>query len=74
MKALWEGQTGSISETPSNAEYFFTWIVPAIKEAKFVKVINTHLRVSNRKLKDQGEYLEQQLKVIQDELKNKGEK
>ena len=35
-KAPWEGKTGSIYETPSNAEQFFTWTVPTIKEAKFV--------------------------------------
>ena len=58
MKALWEGQTGSISETPSTAIQFFTWRVPAIKEAKFVRVINTHLRASNRRLRDQVEDLD----------------
>ena len=71
MKALWYGKTGSMSETPSRVEHFFTWTSPAIKEAKFVREINTHLIASNRKLKGQVEDLEQQLKVIQDELKNK---
>lgn len=73
MKALWEGQTGSRSETPSSAEQFFTWTVLAFKEAKFVRVINNHLRASNRRLRDQVDDLEQQLKLTQDEFKNKGE-
>ena len=72
MKALWEGQTGSRSETPSSVEQFFTWTVPTIKEAKFVKVINTHLRASKIRLRDQVEDLGQQLKLTQDELNNKG--
>ena len=72
MKAVWEGQTVSRSEIPSSAEQYFTWIVPTIKEEKFVRVINTHLRSSNRILRDQVEDLELQLKLTQDELKNKG--
>ena len=58
VKALWEGQNDSISETPSSAEQFFKWTVPAIKEAKFFRVINTHLRAINIRLKDQMEELE----------------
>ena len=63
MKELWEGQSGSRSEIPSSAEQFFTWTVPAIKEEKFVRVINTHLRASNRILRGQVEDLEQKLKL-----------
>ena len=74
MKALWECQTGPRSEIPSSAEHFFTWTVPEIKEAKFFRVINTHLRASNRRLRDQVGYLELQLKLSQDELKNKAAK
>ena len=74
MKALWEGKTGSISETLSSAEQFFTWTVPTIEEAKFFRVINTHLRANNRRLKVQVKDLEQHLKLTQDELKNKGVK
>ena len=59
MKEVWEGQSSSRSEIPSSVEQFFTWTVPTIKEAKFVRVINTHLRASNRRLRDQVEDLEQ---------------
>lgn len=72
MKALWEGQTVSRTEIPNSAKQFFTWTVPAIKEEKFVRVINTHLGASNRRLRNQVEDLELQLKLTQDELKNKG--
>lgn len=72
MKALWEGQTGSRFETPRSVEQLFTWTVPSIKEAEFVRVINTHLRASNRRLRDEVEDLLQQLKLTQDELMNKG--
>ena len=74
MKAVWEGQTVARLEIPTSAQQFFTWIVPAIKEEKFVRVINTHLRASNRKLRGQVEYLKLQLKQSQDELKRRGTK
>ena len=63
-KALWEGQIGSIAETLGSAEQFFTWTFLAIKEAKFVRVINTHLRPNNKRLKGQVTDFEQQLKLI----------
>ena len=69
MKAVWEGQIVSKSEIPSSEEQFFTWTVPAIKEAKFVRVINTHLRASNRRLRRQVEDLEIQLTRSQEKLK-----
>ena len=72
MKAAWEGQTSFRSEIPNNAEQFFTWTVSAIKEEKFVRVINTHLRASNRRLRGQVEDLQLQLKLSQDRLKNQG--
>ena len=62
MKAVWEGQTVARSEIPNSAEQFFTWTVPTIKEENFVRVINTHLRASNRNIRGQVEYLELQLK------------
>ena len=74
MKAVWEGQIVSRSEIPSAAKQFFTWTVPTIKEAKFVRVINNHLRDSNRRLSGQVEDLELQLKLSQDKLKNQGAK
>ena len=63
MKAVWEGQTISRPEIPSAAKQFFTWTVPAIKEEKFIRVINTNLRAINRRLRSQVEDLELQLKL-----------
>ena len=62
LKSIWEGQTVARSEIPSSAQQFFTWTVPTIKEAIFVRVINTHLREINRKLRSQVKDLELQLK------------
>ena len=59
MKAVWEGQTSSRFEIPSGSKQLFTLTVLVIKEAKFVRVINTHLRASNRRHGDQVVNLEQ---------------
>ena len=40
---------------------YFTWTVPAIKEARFVRRINAQLRATNKRLKIQIEDLEIQL-------------
>ena len=69
MKAIWEGQIVSKPEIPSSEEQFFTWTVPTIKEEKFVRVINTHLRASNIRLRIQMEDLEIQLTRSQEKLK-----
>ena len=58
MKALWEGDKVSKPKIISSEAQYFTWTVPAIKEARFVRVMNTHLRTSNRRLRIQVEDLE----------------
>ena len=58
IKALWELEMVSKPETISSEAQYFTWIVPAIKEAKFVIMMNVQLRATNRKLRRQIEDLE----------------
>ena len=61
IKALWELERVSKPEIVSTEAQFFTWTLPAIKEAKFVRRINVNLRATNRRLKRHIEYLEIQL-------------
>ena len=61
IKALWELERVSNPETISSEAHFFTWTLPAIKEAKFVRWVNVNLRATNRRLKRQIEDLEIQL-------------
>jgi len=61
MKALWEAEKMSKPEIVSSENQYFTWTVPAIKEARFVRKINAQLRATNRGLKRQIEGLEIQL-------------
>ena len=53
IKALWELERVSKPEAQ-----FFTWTLPEIKEAKFVRRTNVNLRATNRRLKRHIEYLE----------------
>ena len=68
IKALWELGRVSKPETVSSEAQFFTWTLPAIKVAKFVRRININLRATNRRLKRQIEYLEIQLKNSEGQL------
>lgn len=61
IKALWELERVSKPKTVSSDAQFFTWTLPAIKEAKFVRRINVNLRATNRRLKRHIEDLEIQL-------------
>ena len=61
IKALWEVERVSKPEIVSSEAQYFTWTVPAIKEARFVRMINVKLRATNRRLKRQIEDLEIQL-------------
>jgi len=61
MKALWEDKTSSIPEVVDCNAQFYTWTVPAIKEAKFIRMINMQLRVGTRVMKRQIEDLKMQL-------------
>ena len=51
LKGLWELENVSNSESISSQDQFFIWTVPAIKEAKFIRMVNTKLRANNRRLK-----------------------
>ena len=63
MKAKWEGQVDYVPITLENTEQPFKCTVPAIKEDKFVRIINTHLRATNRRLKDEVKDLEEQVEL-----------
>ena len=58
MKGLWELEKVSNIDSISSQDQFFIWIVPAIKEEKFIRTVNTKIRANNRRLKIQVEYLE----------------
>jgi len=49
--ALWEVEKVSKPEIVSSETQYFTWIVLAIKEARFVRRINAQLRATNKRLK-----------------------
>lgn len=61
IKVLWEVEKASNLEIVNSETQYFTWTVPAIKEARFVRRINTQLRATSRRLKRQIEDLEIQL-------------
>ena len=56
MEALWEDKTISIPEVVNYHPQYYTWSVPAIKEAKFIRKFNTRLRagiiIMKRQIKD----------------------
>ncbi len=51
MKALQEARKVSKPKIVNNETQYFTWTVPAIKEARFVRKINAQLRATNSRLK-----------------------
>ena len=51
IRALWEVERVSKIETVSSEAQYFTWTVLAIKEARFMRMINVKLRATNRRLK-----------------------
>lgn len=61
MEALWEDKTISIPEVVDCHAQYYTWSVPAIKEAKFIRIVNTRLRVEIRIMKRQIKDLKIQL-------------
>ena len=65
MEALWEDKTISIPEVVDCHAQYYTWSVPAIKEAKYIRKINTRLRVGIRIMKRQIE----DLKIQQNQRK-----
>ena len=58
LKGLWELEKVSNIESINSEDQFYIWTVPAIKEAKFKRLVNTKLRANNRRLKRQVEDLE----------------
>ena len=61
MKGLWEMEKNPNPELIDSQSQFFIWTLTAIKEAKFIRMVNTKLRENNRKLKRRVEDLEIQL-------------
>lgn len=62
MQAQWEDKTFQISEVVDCNVQFLSWIVPAIKEAQFIRKANIKLRARNRVMKKQIEELKLQLR------------
>ena len=58
MKVLWEAKKVSKPEIVSSENQYFTWTIPAIKEARFVRKINAQRRATNRRLNRKIEDLE----------------
>ena len=61
MKGLWEMEKNPNLELIDSQAQFFIWTLPAIKEEKFIRMVNTKLRENNRRLKRRVEDLEIQL-------------
>ena len=61
MEALWEDKIVSIPEVVSCHAQYFTWMVPAIKEARYIRWIKDRLRNNIRVMKRKIEDLEIQL-------------
>jgi len=61
MKALWEHERNSKPQIVSRKAQYFTWIVHAIKEARYIRWINDRLRTNIRVMKRQIEDLNIQL-------------
>jgi len=56
IEALWEDKTISIPEVVNCHAQYYTWSVPAIKEAKFIRKVNMRLKagiiIMKRKIED----------------------
>jgi len=61
MQAQWEDKTFQIPEVVDCNVQFRSWTVPAIKEAQFIRKVNTNLRAGIRVMKKQIEDLKIQL-------------
>jgi len=57
METLWEDKTISIPEVVSCNAQYFTWMVPAIKEVRYIRRVNAKLRARIQIMKRQVEYL-----------------
>ena len=67
MKGLWELEKNPNPKLIDSQAQFFIWTLPAIKEEKFIRMINTKLRENNRNLKRRVEDLEIHLAQFEDE-------
>jgi len=61
MQVRWEDQTFQIPEVVDFSVQFRSWTTPAIKEAQFIKKVNTNLRSGIKVMKKQIEDLKMQL-------------
>ena len=61
MEALWEDKTIQIPGVVDCHAQYYTWSIPAIKDAKFITKVNTRLRVGIRIMKRKIEDLKIQL-------------
>lgn len=61
MEALWEDKTISIPEVVNFHAQYYTWTVPAIKEARYIRKVNTKLRAGTRIMKRKIKDLKMQL-------------
>ena len=72
MKGIQEEQVDTISKTLDNTQQLIKWTIPVRKEEKHVRRMNTHLKATNRRLRNQVKDLQEKLELIHDELHNKG--
>ncbi len=61
MQARWEDQTFQIPKVVDFNVQFCSWTTPAIKEAQFIRKVNTNLRSGIKVLRKQVEDLKIQL-------------
>ena len=66
MQARWEDQTFQIPEVVDFSVQFRSWTVPAIKEAQFIRKVNTNLRSGIKVMKKQIEDLKIQLSQLKE--------
>jgi len=66
MQAQWEDQTFQIPEVVDCNVQFLSWIVLAIKEAQFIRKVNTNLRSGIKVMKKQIEDLKMQLSQLKE--------
>lgn len=58
MKEVWEYQIDTVSKTLDNTQQLIKWTMPLRKEVKHVRRMNLNLKSTNKKMKNQGKYLQ----------------
>ena len=71
MEALWEDKTVSIPEVVSCHAQYYTWMVPAIKEVRYIRRVNEKLRTGIQMMKRQIKYLKIQLNEPEEQPQHK---